>query len=246
MFILLPGLYVAFFYFFLAVLPALLLLIYVYRQDKVEKEPVGLLLQLVLMGVLAAFLSMVLEKIGMQLLNRTSLDSSSLKYILIMAFLVVAVAEEGTKYLLMASITWKNSAFNYRFDGIVYSVFASLGFAAMENIVYELGYGPGILVGRAFLAIPGHMSFGVLFGFFYGRARVLYFQGRHIRQTLCIIMGYISAVFLHGIYDTCAMLRTGMSTLVFAVVVVAVYLICFLLVRRESAHDENVYTRRRY
>ena len=120
MFLLLPGLYVIFLYLFLAVLPALILLVYVYRQDKVEKEPVGLLIRLVFMGVVAAFLSMLLEKIGSYFLDRSSLDPSGLAYTAVMAFLVVAVVEEGTKYALMASVTWKNPAFNYRFDGIVY------------------------------------------------------------------------------------------------------------------------------
>lgn len=240
MFFLLPGMYVIFLYLFLAVLPALILLIYVYRQDKVEKEPIGLLIRLAFMGVAAAFLSMLLERIGSSFLDRSSLDPSGLAYTAVMAFLVVAVVEEGTKYALMAAVTWKSPAFNYRFDGIVYSVFASLGFAAMENIMYELGYGPGVLVGRSVLAIPGHMSFGVLFGTFYGRAKVQQAEGHHIRQVLCIIVGYVLAVFLHGIYDTCAMLGTGASTLVFGIVVVVIYLVCFLLVRRESSHDEYV------
>lgn len=246
MFLLLPAMYVFFWYLFLAVLPALILLIYVYRQDRVEKEPVGLLIRLIFMGVIAAFLSMLLERIGSYFLDRSSLNPSGIAYTAVMAFLVVAVVEEGTKYALMAAVTWKSPAFNYRFDGIVYSVFASLGFAAMENIIYEMGYGPGVLVGRSVLAIPGHMSFGVLFGIFYGRAKIQQAEGHHIRQVLCIVTGYILAVFLHGIYDTCAMLGTGASTLVFGIVVVVIYLVCFLLVRRESSRDENVYYHRRF
>ena len=39
-----------------AVLPALILLIAVYGRDRVEKEPAGLLIKLIIMGVLAALI----------------------------------------------------------------------------------------------------------------------------------------------------------------------------------------------
>ena len=37
----------------LAIIPGLLLIIYVYRKDKVEKEPLGLILRIIFLGVLS-------------------------------------------------------------------------------------------------------------------------------------------------------------------------------------------------
>ena len=147
----------------LAVLPAVLLMLYVYKYDTYEKEPVRLLFQLILLGVLAAFLSMILESIGQKILSLAPLDSSDPRYIILFAFLVVALVEEGMKYLLMHRRVWKLKDFDYRFDGIVYAVFASLGFAAMENIMYVMGFGLSVVLSRALLAIPAHMSFSVVF-----------------------------------------------------------------------------------
>ena len=45
-----------------AVLPAIFLLVHVYRADKLEKEPASLLISLVLYGIAATFIALVLER----------------------------------------------------------------------------------------------------------------------------------------------------------------------------------------
>lgn len=117
-------------YILAAILPALVLLRYVYRHDTIEKEPMPLLTKLVLMRVLAALISMFLENVGEGILNLLTAPDSRL-HTLLLAFLVVAAAEEGTKLVLLKRTTWHHSAFNYRFDGVVYAVFVSLGFVAV-------------------------------------------------------------------------------------------------------------------
>ena len=47
-----------------AVLPAVYLLVQVYRSDRIEKEPVALILSLIGFGILAVFCSMVTESLG--------------------------------------------------------------------------------------------------------------------------------------------------------------------------------------
>ena len=239
MFLLFPG-SLFLFIILLAVLPAVLLMRYVYRQDHYEKEPLSLLFKLILMGVLAGFLSMVLESVGQFFLNLTTLDPESPVYLIVMAFLVVAVVEEGMKYLLMHRCVWKHPAFDYRFDAIVYSVFASLGFAAMENIMYVMGYGLSVVLSRALLSIPAHMSFSVVFGVFYGRARLCANRGRMTQCRLNILAGYCMAVFFHGFYDSCAMIGTGLSMLLFALFMIVIYVTVFLVVRSESRTDMRI------
>ena len=45
----------------LALLPAIALVVWIYRQDKVEKEPGGLLWKIFLFGVLSVIPAMILE-----------------------------------------------------------------------------------------------------------------------------------------------------------------------------------------
>lgn len=143
-----------------ALLPRHILMRYIYRKDTVEKEPPMLLMSLLIYGVIAALISIILENIGTKVLN-SLMDQSTVGYTLVLAFAVVAVVEEGAKFAMLKRRTWNDMNFNYRFDGIVYAVFVSLGFAAFENIGYVLGYGLSVAPARALLAIPGHMCFGV-------------------------------------------------------------------------------------
>ena len=138
-----------------ALLPAIYLMRYIYRKDTVEKEPPMLLMSLLIYGVIAALISIILENIGTKVLD-SLMDQSTMGYTLVLAFAVVAVVEEGAKFAMLKRRTWNDMNFNYRFDGIVYAVFVSLGFAAFENIGYVLGYGLSVAPARALLAIPGH------------------------------------------------------------------------------------------
>ncbi len=56
MFMLFPG-FALFVYGFLAVIPALVMLLYIYRQDRVEHEPFPLLFRLIMAGVASSFVS---------------------------------------------------------------------------------------------------------------------------------------------------------------------------------------------
>ncbi|MBR0313176.1 MAG: PrsW family intramembrane metalloprotease, partial [Oscillospiraceae bacterium] len=159
-----------------ALLPAIFLLRYIYRHDTIEKEPVGLLLSLLVMGCLSALSSMVLEAVGERLLGILVSPDSRL-YVIALAFLVVAAVEEGTKLFFLKLRSWNHPAFNYRFDGVVYAVFVSLGFAALENVQYVAIYGLSVALPRALLAIPGHMSFAVFMGVYYSRAKYLAVRG---------------------------------------------------------------------
>ena len=144
------------------------------------------------------------------------------------------------KYVFLYRRTWNDPNFNFRFDGIVYAVFVSLGFAAYENIRYVLHYGLSVALPRALLAIPGHMSFAVVMGLFYGRARLLANRGELQAAARSRHMGYLSAVVLHGFYDACAMIGTGIATAAFLLFVTLMFTGVFRLVRRESATDAPV------
>ena len=223
-------------YVLAAVLPAFFLLQYIYRQDQVEKEPAGLLVSLLLVGVLSALCSAVPERIGQRILDLVA-EPDTIQYTVLLAFVVVAVVEEGAKFYFLKRYTWNNRNFNYRFDGIVYAAFVSLGFAAYENIRYVVNYGLSVALPRAVSAIPGHLSFAVFMGLFYGRAKFCQNRGNERGCRRNLRRAYVSAVLMHGFYDACAMLETTASMLVFLGFVVVLFLTVFKIIKRESRRD---------
>ena len=91
-------------------IPAMILLIYIYRSDRIEPEPAGLLFMLFIIGMLVSLPAMGIETL-------TGRISSG-----IVSVVCIAAVEEICKYAVLRLCTWKHSAFNYRFDGVVYGV----------------------------------------------------------------------------------------------------------------------------
>ena len=140
----------------------------------------------------------------------------------------------------MINFTWKNRNFNYRFDGIVYAVFVSLGFAAAENIMYVFNYGLGVALSRAVLSIPGHMCFAVLMGYHYGRAKALANRGLEAGVKYQLRQGCIFAILAHGIYDACLMVDWGIATVIFFAYVIFLFIKIFRTVKKEAASDTMI------
>ena len=224
-----------------AVVPALVLLIYVYRCDRLEKEPTRLLAGLVLWGMAATFLSVVTESAGaVALAYLLPGGENNRAYGFWMFFVVVALSEEGFKYLILKWRTWRSPYFNCRFDGVVYAVFVALGFALWENIGYVMMYGFGAALMRAITAVPGHASFGVFMGACYGMARLYENAGERDRSRFWRVLAVLLPTVLHGIYDYIAVNETADVSATFVIFVVAVFAAAFTLVRRISARDRYI------
>lgn len=145
--------------------------------------------------------------------------------------------EEGSKLLFLKLFSWKNPNFNYVFDAVVYAVFVSLGFAAFENVKYVFSYGLVTAAVRAVTAVPGHLSFSVFMGVFYGRAKLCQVYGNSSGRAKNLALSYLVPVFFHGFYDACAMIGGSTATLIFLAFVIFMYIIVFRLLRAASRHD---------
>ena len=222
-----------------AVVPAIVLLVYVYRKDRIEKEPTKLLTGLVLWGVVSTFLAMISESIGAVLLAYFLPGGEENRaYGFWMFFVVVGLSEEGFKYLLLKWRTWRSPHFNCRFDGVVYAVFVSLGFALWENIGYVTMYGLGAAVMRALTAVPGHASFGVFMGACYSMARYNENLGRTDHSALWRGLAVLLPAAIHGCYDYIAMMETENAS--FLLFVALVFVSAFALIRRFSRRDSFI------
>ena len=224
-----------------AVIPAIVLLRFVYKEDRLDKESPGLLLSLVIFGILSTFAAIVTEQIGEAILG-ILLPQSSTAYNVLLYFVVVALSEEGFKYLLLKKRTWYSSEFNCQFDGVVYAVFVALGFALWENISYVLMYGLGTAAVRAVTAVPGHACFGVFMGAFYGLAKRYDNFGDEYRSRRCRRLAVLVPVLLHGCYDFLAFAQESDSrfTLLFYAYLIALYVFGIRRVNRSARDDRRV------
>ena len=107
-----------------AVVPALFLMVKVYRSDRLEPEDPAFLWVLIRSGILAALIALVLERVFGFILNHTVKDEGT--YQVLLYFVVVAFSEEGAKYFMMRRASWHSLEFNCQYDGVVYAVFTSL------------------------------------------------------------------------------------------------------------------------
>lgn len=219
-----------------AVIPAVKLLLQVYRADRLEKEPTGLLISLLVFGVIATALAIVTETIGENILL-SFFDETDLGYLILSNFIVVALSEEGFKLLLLRWRTWRSPNFNCQFDGVVYAVFVALGFALWENISYVLMYGLSTALVRAVTAVPGHACFGVFMGVWYGLAKRLHGQGKDGASKLCRVLALLLSAFLHGCYDYIATIESVHYGWLFAAFVAVLFTVAFILVKRQSRRD---------
>jgi len=246
-----------------ALLPAILLCIYVYRKDRVEKEPIGLLLKLLIFGAISCFPAGFIEVIADNWINRYFPAYNSLYlYSFVKYFFGVALVEEGCKYFILVKATAKNREFNSLFDGLIYSIFVSLGFAALENVFYVLANGFGNAVMRAILSVPGHMFFAVMMGYYYCIGHVKkqaaeieesFFESGLIAQksNKFTDKGYglkslIVPTFAHGFYNFCCVIGEAWALLVLVAFVVFMYIFCFRRIRRMSKSDNYTLNIARY
>lgn len=202
-----------------AIAPIFTIIIYIYFHDKYEKEPVGLLIANFLFGAVVSILIVtILYLITGRFIPIT--DEYSVWQQFIQAFVVVALSEEFSKYVIVKYFAQPKKAFNEPYDGIIYAVMVSMGFACTENIMYVLqgGYETAIL--RAFTAVPAHATFGILMGYFMGLAK---FSNNRIKLNMA---GLFLAVLFHGAYDFFLFIRfiPGISIGAFVSLIIGVIL----------------------
>ncbi|MBQ9493614.1 MAG: PrsW family intramembrane metalloprotease, partial [Oscillibacter sp.] len=221
---------------FLAVLPSVLLIAYTYRKDTIEKEPPSLLIRLFGWGALTVISAIVLGAV-LEIVAEALVERDTMAWLILDNFLMTALVEEGGKYFVLKWRTWKSPHFDYIFDGIVYAVIVSLGFATVENILYLSDGDLSTAVMRAVFSVPGHAVNAVFMGSFYGLAKRFDLAGdarkcrAYLRRALWV------PTLIHGFYDFCLSTGDAFFICVFFVFEIVVTVSAFRRVRKFSRED---------
>lgn len=224
----------------IAVLPALILLGFIYMRDRKEKPPVKLMVLLLALGAGTIIPAVIAEFIGQLIVAQTDTDHQTM--LLVLCFLVIGIVEELGKYLVTVCTTWKSREFQHSYDGVIYMVCASLGFAILENILYVASGGIGTGILRAFTAIPLHCTVGVIMGALYAKGREAAYAGDHAGMVGFMAWAYIVPVFIHGLYDYLVMAASyGYISEAWVFLILGVmYVLSIFLIFYCSAHDRRI------
>lgn len=219
----------------LATAPVLAVLFYIYIRDKYEKEPISLLVISLVFGIVITGPIIFVANLSILLLPQ---DFGLLGEAFFTAFIVSAFVEEFFKFIVLFLLVWQHRELNEKFDGIVYGVFISLGFAFIENILYvfsdDLG-GVGTALSRGAISVPGHGLFGLYMGYFFTRAKWI---GWVTRQTTpnkikFLLLAFFVPIVIHGVYNV--ILLTDIPIYIFIVYLGLLY---FGAARMLKLHQE--------
>ncbi len=173
-----------------ALAPGIALLCYFYLRDTFQPEPISMVVRTFIFGVLLVFPIMMLQHV---------IDAEwHLNQPWFQALVASALVEEFFKWMVVYHTAYKHVEFDEPYDGIVYAVSVSLGFATLENFFYLIINGLDIAFWRALLPVSSHALFGLWSGYYFGLGKFSA-DSRTKGRRLCL--SFLLPVGLHGIYN---------------------------------------------
>lgn len=226
-----------------AVLPAFVLLKYIYRKDSIRPEPTKWLLKGFFYGVLSTVVSTFISS-PLGFLGFYTNDFTSVGGALSTAFFGAAIPEEAAKLFMLWLLLRKNPYFDEKLDGVVYAACIGMGFASLENIMYLFSnYNQWVSVGimRALISVPGHFMFAVIMGYYYS----IGYWG-HSKKHMCL--AFLYPMLLHGIFDSLLMM-SGVTTHLVSTLLFFAFIYFFMKMRKKAStkiselmKDDEVYS----
>lgn len=179
--------------FCLAIAPGIAISLYIYKKDKYDKEPKKLLFLAFVFGVLSTIPAVI---ISIYFKKYSGLSEHTLPLIGLLSFSIIGIGlvEEFSKWIFVRYF-YCHQAFNEPFDGIVYSVMVSMGFATIENVFYVIDGGISVGILRMFISVPAHAAFAVVMGNYFGMAKFLK------PKKYLLFLGLIIPSIYHGLFD---------------------------------------------
>jgi len=203
-----------------AVTPGISLLTYFYLKDRYDAEPIRNVLRLFIIGLLLVFPTMFIQRGAVLWLGDSPFTFS---------FLISGGIEEFLKWFIIYFTIFNQTIFNEPYDGVVYTVAVSLGFATLENVLYAFAQpaDPLSLLIRALLPVSGHALFAVIMGFYFGKAK---FSGELQRKMLLYSLAL--PILAHGLFDYIQMAFNASWTWTIIPFIAMLWICAMILVRK--------------
>lgn len=209
----------------LGILPALVIIFYILRFDSYNQEPRSLLAALFLSGMLICYPVYHLEVFLDRLVYNT-FGQTGVFYLLVKVIVVVALVEEGFKFIAARLIGFWHKNFDEIYDGMIYCVMVGMGFAAVENVLYVVSNGVSVAIARALTAVPVHAVFGLLMGYYMSLSKF-----DPYKRGLYAVLSLAAPVALHAAYDFLLMVGYAPALLLVIVIINLMYKRSFFLIR---------------
>ena len=204
-----------------AIAPGLALFSYFYLRKQIAKEPSRTLFHTFIYGAMMTFPIMFIQHVFEE---ENIIPNEFFRNAIFTSWI-----EEFFKWLILLIAIFKHMEFEDAYDGILYGASVSLGFATVENILYLFIFGLDTAFLRALLPVSSHALFGVVMGYYFGRAKFTTVANR----KGMLFFAFFAPFILHLIYN--AILGVNDISL-YLIIPFMLYLWWFGLTRVKFAH----------
>lgn len=204
--------------------PTAALMSFFYLKDQYQ-EPIPLIIRSFILGALLVFPVMFIQ--------HALAAEGILMSAFIESFLQIAFMEEFLKWFIFMFTMYHHDEFDDHYDGIVYAVAISLGFASVENVLYLLTNGIEYAFPRAIFPVSSHALFGVIMGYYFGKAKL-----RDSKTNYNLLLAFLLPFLLHGIYNL--ILQTISANWIYFMIPFMVILWVLGLQRMKAANEPNL------
>lgn len=205
----------------LAIAPGLALFSYFYLRKQIAKEPSRTLFHTFIYGAMMTFPILFIQHVFE--------EEQMFENIFFRNVVFTSGLEEFFKWLILLLTIYRHVEFEDAYDGILYGASISLGFATVENILYLFTYGTDIAFMRALLPVSSHALFGVVMGYYVGKAK---FATKENKKLL-LFLAFIAPYSLHFIYNGIFLVR---KFSLYIMVPFMLFLWWFALTKVKQAH----------
>lgn len=225
--------------FSVCIIPILILLWYVYIKDKVEKEPMHLLIILFIGGIISSVIAILLSVLLKKYIPFLLLEYEEMNILQIVfkTLISIALVEEGCKWIINYITIWKNKNFNHMYDPILYCVCVSLGFALLENIIYGFAFsnhGLMPIILRGLISVPSHAVFGIFMGFYLGISKNALNDNKKRKSIKYKVLSLLIPIILHFIYNLLLVNPNKITYSIFITYIIIIYISSYKKVNKLS------------
>ena len=185
-------------YLLLALGPPIIVAAWFYKNDK-NPEPMLHTVKAILSGALVCLPVLLIAGLLLEPMLGGIFQNNFLVSSFIVAFFLAAIPEEFFKFVFLRRYI-KSEEADEPYDFIFYGAMISVGFAAIENVMYVYQYGLEVGIARAFTAVPMHAICGAMLG--YGllkRGKQTLAKGYYTWDTMKGAL--VLPITIHGLYN---------------------------------------------